>query len=82
MLREGERGSTLGCLIDPKLNPSGNDDCNINNRRLFPYDRGGVQGLLTIAQLLRASSDKWWKGSKIKLLEIVNDGMGIPLEKW
>ncbi|GFH12844.1 predicted protein, partial [Haematococcus lacustris] len=42
----------------------------------------GDKGLLALSQLLKASSDRWWKGSKLRLLELVADGVGTPPDKW
>ncbi len=41
-----------------------------------------MQGLEALASLVRASGDKWWQGSRLRLLEVVADGAGTPLEAW
>ncbi|KAF5843694.1 hypothetical protein DUNSADRAFT_10869 [Dunaliella salina] len=42
----------------------------------------GDEGLLAVAQLVRASTYKYWTGAKLRLLEIVSDGAGCPLDTW
>eukprot|EP00967_Tisochrysis_lutea_P016647 scaffold18783_cov22-Tisochrysis_lutea.AAC.2 len=42
----------------------------------------GDEGLLAMAQLVRASTYKWWTGAKLRLLEIASDGAGCPLDTW
>lgn len=41
-----------------------------------------LQGLLAVAQLVRASTYRWWSGSKPRLLEISSDRAGCPLDQW
>lgn len=42
-----------------------------------------TQGLAAIGTLLKASaSDKWWRGSKIKHLELTGDGLGLAPSQW
>lgn len=42
----------------------------------------GDEGLFALSQLMRASVDKLYGGSKLRLLEIVHDGAGTPAERW
>lgn len=42
----------------------------------------GDQGLLAVSQLLQSSGDKTWRGSKLRLLEITNDGDPYNPQKW
>lgn len=39
-------------------------------------------GLASCAQLLRASADAWFKGSRLAALEIVADGLGADPRQW
>ncbi|KAG1668299.1 hypothetical protein FOA52_011196 [Chlamydomonas sp. UWO 241] len=43
----------------------------------------GDKGMVALGTLLKAaSSDKWWRGSKIKHLEVCGDGLGLKPEQW
>lgn len=37
------------------------------------------QGLIAISDLMKASANKWWRGSRLRLLEIINDGQPPPV---
>lgn len=40
------------------------------------------QGIVALSQHLRSSANKWWKGSKLRLLEVTKDGAGFPAARW
>jgi hypothetical protein len=48
--------------------------------RILGADR--LQGIVAISQLLKSSIDRFYTGSKLRLVEVVADGLGKPQEKW
>jgi hypothetical protein len=50
--------------------------------RCIPLLLFAMQGLIAISQLLKSSIDRGYTGSKLRLVEVVSDGIGAAQEKW